>query len=124
MLDRADEVRTDELYSAHMQRIHKIVMSWQAGEITGSVKRSWIARENLDFHGMGRPDLTTAPAERDEAAMTLAEQAQIPLPAAQAALDAWREARWASEHADSLEGAREALRQGREAYQDILRAAR
>jgi len=124
MTERADEVRTDELYSAHMQRIHDIVMRWQNGEISGSVKRDWIARENLDFHGPARTDLTTPPAVRDEAALTLAEQAMIPLPAAQAALDAWRDARWASEHAETLEGARAALQRGREAYQDILRSAR
>lgn len=121
--------RTDADYSTHLSRIHEVVMSWHKGEISAAAKRSKIASLNAAYYGeptVGEAglDITTAPGTADEVAVTLAEQAQVPLPAAQAALEAWRGGTWSAEHAETLEAARAALRNGQEAYADIMRAAR
>lgn len=128
MVSRADDIRSDD-YDGHMSRLDKIVASWRRGDITVTQKRAQIAEENDRFYraptkGEGVRDLTAMPRVRDEAVLTLAEGEGIPLEAAQMALDAWRSASWAAEHAEDLGTAQRLRERGRDAYLDILRAAR
>jgi hypothetical protein len=116
-------------YDEHLSRLHKIVMSWQAGEITLTAKRTQMAAENDAFYGgpaRGETgtDLSETPLVRDEVVLAVAMAQRVPLEAAQEAMAALRGAAWASEHADSLEDARRLLAAGQGEYQNILNAAR
>lgn len=116
-------------YDAHMSRLDKIVASWQCGEISIADKRRQIAAENDRFYhgpmrGVGVADLTVVPRIRDDAVFRLADAEGIPVEAASAALNAWRSATWAAEHTDDSGAAQRLRERGRDAYLDILRAAR
>lgn len=128
MVPRSGDIRSDD-YDGHMSRLDAIVARWQRGEISVHAKRQQIAAENDRYYhgpakGEGVRDLTAIPRVRDEAVLTLASSEGIPVEAASAALDAWRSASWAADHADDLRTAQRLRERGRDVYLDILRAAR
>lgn len=129
MAQRPGDTRAGADYDAHLAQVRKIVMAWQAGKITVRDKQSQIARENERYYsgsqrGDTGQDITETPRMIDQAAYSLADRACIPIEAAQVALNLWRQAAWDSEHADDLPTSRRILAEGREAYEDVLRAAR
>jgi len=129
MIDSDGALHTDEPYSEHLARIRAIVTAWHKGEIGVVTKRAKIAEENARFYDEGTrgatgSDLTRAPAVRDEVLHVLVERSGVPVEAASAALAAGRDGAWRANHADDLNSAREALREGWNGYEQIMRSAR
>ena len=129
MSQRAGDTRTTSEHEQHLARIHEIVADWRDGRISVSAKRGMVADENARYYGASTrgetgSDITSSPRVMDEVLFSLADRMLVPTEAAGAALAAMREAGMRAAVAEDLAEAKRILAEGREAYQEILRASR
>ena len=126
---REDDSHTEDQYHDHMKRIDAIIANWKHGTIGTREKRRQITEENKAYYGKPFRSpangqlLTSAPRLRDEMASVIAEQGDVPLEVASAALGMRRQAYADAACAATAEEARQLLADGARAYSETLAAA-